>query len=87
MSTFEKLVGKIVSKPDKVTSNDCFRLFEFLGFTKKKKPGSEIVFHRKGSIAFPVPTPKKGKYVKIEYIKRFIQLLELEDYLENYKED
>ena len=87
MSAFEKLVGKIVSKPDKVTPSDCFRLFEYLGFKKKKKPGSEIVFHRKGSIAFPVPTPKKGKYVKIEYTKRFIQLLKLEDYLENYKGD
>jgi len=83
MSGFLKLVEKFVNEPDKVTPDECCRLLDILGYTEKKKPGSERVFHKKGSSAINVPTPKKSKFVKSPYIKRITELLGLEDYLEN----
>ena len=59
MSSLQKLVEKFVNEPDKITSDECCRLLEMLGYKEKKKAGSERVFHKKDSSAINVPTPKK----------------------------
>jgi len=87
MGMLRKLVEKFVNEPDKITSDECCRLLEVLGYTEKKKPGSERVFHKKGSSAINVPTPKKSKFVKSPYIKRITEVLGLEDYLESDEGD
>ena len=74
---------KFVNEPCKITADECCRLLEILGYKEWKKPGSERIFHKKGSSAINVPTPKKSKFVKSPYIKRITELLGLEDYLES----
>jgi predicted RNA binding protein YcfA (HicA-like mRNA interferase family) len=86
VSTFERLVKKLVNKPDKISINDVRRLLDYLGFKERKKPGSECVFHKKGKYPITVPTVK-GKYVKSFYVKRMLRILEMEEYLENFKGD
>ena len=86
MSTFEKLVRKFVDEPDKIGINDVRRLLDGFGYREGKKPGSECTFHKKGSYPINVPTVK-GRDVKKYYVKRLARILELEEYLENFKGD
>lgn len=86
MSSFAKLIEKFIYNQNKVTISDVRRLADYLGYKEKKKPGSEYTFHRKGSYPFTAPTVK-GKYVKIEYVKRIVNKLGLEEYLEDSKGD
>ncbi len=82
-ASFQKLVWKFVNEPNEITSDECRRLLEYLGYEPNKKPGSETVFHKKGALPINVPTPKGNKYVKSPYIKRIVKLLELEEYRED----
>jgi hypothetical protein len=86
MSSLTKLVEKFIYKQSKITISDVRRLADYFGYTERRKPGSEYVFHKKGSYPFTAPTIK-GKYVKKEYVKRIARILELEEYLENSKGD
>ena len=86
VSSFAKLIEKLVYKQNRVTISDVRRLADGFGYTEKKKPGSEYTFHRTGSFPFTAPTVK-GRYVKREYVKRIVKILELEEYLENSKGD
>jgi len=81
VSSFIKLIQKLVYEPNNVDINDVRRLLEYFGYTEKKKPGSERVFHKKGSNPIIVPTVK-GRHVKAFYVKRIVKILELEAYLE-----
>lgn len=82
MSAFTDLVEKFINEPERITPGDCGRLLGFLGYSQKKNPGSERIYHKKGCSAINVPTPKHGRFVNPIYVKRIIRLLELEDYLE-----
>ena len=86
MSSFIKLVRKFVYKQNEITINDVRRLANGFDYTEKKKPGSECTFHKKGSYPLNAPTVK-GRYVKREYVKRIMRILELEEYLEGHKGD
>ena len=86
MSTFKKLVRKLVDRPGKISINDVRRLLDYLGYEERKNPGSECVFHKKGKYPITVPTVK-GRYVKSFYVKKIVRILELEEYLENFKGD
>ncbi len=77
-----KLVKRFIDEPDRITPADCRRLLESIGFSLRKNPGSENIYHKKGFSAINVPTPKKGKYVKSPHIKRLVKLLDLEILLE-----
>ena len=83
MSSFEKLIERFVYNQNNITINDVRRLLNDFGYTEKKKPGSECTFHKKGSNPINVPTVK-GRYVKKFYVKRIVEILELEEYLENF---
>jgi len=82
MSRFREIVEKCVNQPDRVTPDECRRILEELGYEAKKKPGSEVVYHKKGARPINVPTPKNSRYVKSPYINRIVSLLELEEYLD-----
>ena len=84
MSSFVKLIEKFIYKQNKITINDVRRLANCFDYTEKKKPGSEYTFHKTGCFPFTAPTVS-GRYVKIEYVKRIAKILELEEYLENFK--
>lgn len=82
MASLQELTERFINEPDKISPDECRRLLEMLGYSEKKKPGSETVFHKKGASPINVPAPKRGKYVKSPYIKRIVKLLDLENYLE-----
>lgn len=84
MSALERLVRKFLFKQNGITIEDVRRLLECFDYTERKKPGSECIFHKKGSFPINVPTVK-GRYVKKRYVKRVVSILELEEYLENFK--
>ena len=78
----KKLAARFINEPKKITPAKCKRLLEGLGYTLRKSPGSENVYHKKGLPPVNVPTPKKSKYVDSVYIKRLVKTLDLEDILE-----
>ena len=79
MSSFEKLVRKLLSM--------MLGGFSLVLVTQSgKNPGSECIFHRKGSYPINVPTIR-GRYVKTPYVKRIVKIIELEEYLESFEGD
>jgi len=83
MSGQQKLIQKCLEEPGKITMDECDRLLRAFGYEPRKKRGTECVYHKKGSQPINVPTPKKSPYVKSFYVKRFSELLRLEECLEN----
>jgi hypothetical protein len=81
VSTFTKLVRKLVDGPAKTRIDEIRRLLDYLDYKERKKPGSECIFHKKGKPPINVPTVK-GRYIKTRYVKRLVRILELEEYLE-----
>jgi hypothetical protein len=77
----EKLVEKFLFEPETVDIDDIRRLLEAFNYKEKRKPGSECVFHRKGSYPINVPTVK-GRHVKSPYVKRITEILNLEEWYE-----
>lgn len=86
MASLEKLVRKFLCQPNAITVKDIERLLAAFGYEEKKKPGSERVFHKKGSYPINVPTVS-GKAVKSRYIKRMVKSLNLEEWIEGTKGD
>ena len=84
MSGLQKTVLKFLSKQNDITINDVTRLLEGFGYKPRKKPGSEIAFHKKGGYPITVPTIR-GRKVKVEYVRRLIKILELEEWFEKHK--
>lgn len=84
MDAFQRLLRKFIDEPDRITPEDFKRLLaDHLGYREWKNSGSERTFHKKGANPLNVPTPHKGKYVKSSYVKRMVELLNLEDYVED----
>jgi predicted RNA binding protein YcfA (HicA-like mRNA interferase family) len=81
VSALDRLIEAFVCRPESVTIADVRRLLSSFGYQEKKKPGSECVFHKKGSYPINVPT-LKGRKVKKQYIKLIVQKLDLEDLYE-----
>lgn len=77
----EKLVKKFLFEPETVDIGDVRRLLEAFNYKEKRKPGSECIFHRKGSYPINVPTVK-GRHVKSPYVKRITEILNLEEWYE-----
>lgn len=86
MSNPERLIRKFLFKQSAITIVDVRRLLEGFDYTEGKNPGSECIFHKRRSNPINVPTVK-GRYVKKYYVKRIVKILELEEYLENFKGD
>lgn len=85
MSSLEKLVEKFLFKPSKVDIGDVMRLLDAFGYKRRKKSGSEYVFHKKDGYPINVPTVK-GSHVKSLYVKRLAKRLDLEEWYEKSKE-
>ena len=85
MSSFKKLIEKFVYYPEKITSiNDVRRVLDYFGYSERRKRGSECLFHKKGASAINVPTIG-GRGVKSVYVKRIVQILNLEEWSESQK--
>lgn len=84
MSSISKLVAKCLFKQNSITVNDIRRLLDALGYEERRSPGSECIFHKKGSNPINVPTVK-GRAVKIKYVKRLVKFLELEEWYDEHK--
>ena len=86
MSSIEKLVKKSLSQQNAITISDIRRLLDAFGYKEGKNPGSECIFHKKGSNPINVPTIK-GRTVKSRYVKRIVKFLNLEEWYEEHKGD
>lgn len=86
MSRLTKLVEKFLYEPHNVDFGDIERLLDEFGYQLRKKAGSERIFHKRGAQPINVPTVK-GTKVKVRYVKRLVQLLELEDWYEKHKDE
>lgn len=85
MPSLEKLVEKFLFEPIKVNIGDVMRLLDAFGYRRNKKSGSEYVFHKKGGYPINVPTVE-GSHVKLPYVKRLAERLDLEEWYEKNKE-
>lgn len=81
MSRFEKLVRKFLLIQNGITIEDVRRLLTEFNYIERRNPGSECVFHKKGSFPINVPTVK-GRTVKSRYVKIIVKILELEEWFE-----
>lgn len=85
MTGIDKLIEKFVCYPKTITSiNDVRRVLDYFGYSERRKHGSECLFHKKGASAINVPTIG-GRRVKSVYVKRIIQMLNLEEWIESHK--
>ena len=84
MSSLVRLVNKFLVQSNSITIQEVRRLLEEFGYSERRKPGSECVFHKKGIYPINVPTVN-GRAVKSHYIKRLVKILELEVWYEQHK--
>jgi predicted RNA binding protein YcfA (HicA-like mRNA interferase family) len=62
------------------------QLLEELGYEERANPGSHCVFHKKNAPLITIPT-QKGTKVKVFYIRRLSEILNLEEYCERQEGD
>lgn len=86
MSSFEKLIEKILYEQDAISAGDVRRLLRGFDYEEHRSPGSHLVFRKKGKPPIIVPTVK-GRYIKKRYIKKIVNILNLEEYIENSERD
>ncbi len=86
MSSLDKLVRKFLCQQNEITVKDIELLLQAFGYTEKRKPGSERVFHKKGGYPINVPTVS-GRAVRSPYVRRMAKLLNLEEWIEGTKRD
>jgi len=86
VSSISKLVRKFIEQPKNIDIGDVRRLLEAFGYKEKRKPGSESTFHKSRSSPINVPTVS-GRAVKSPYVKRLVKILELEEWLEEHREE
>lgn len=82
MGKLSKIVKELLANPPEVRFEDLQYVLEAFGFQAKRSKGSHHTFaNRKGQV---LTIPKKGgQKVKRVYIKRVVDLLELEQWQEN----
>jgi hypothetical protein len=84
MSSFEQLVCRFLHSQDNITTGDVRRLVNYFAYKEHKSPGSHIVFRSKGKFPIIAPTVK-GRYIKKQYVKKIVNILNLEEYIEKPK--
>lgn len=86
MSALRKLVERVLFEPESIDNiGEIRRLLEAFGYEERKKAGGECIFHKKGSFPINVPTVS-GRKVKTVYVRRLVQILNLEEWYEENKE-
>ncbi len=77
MSKRDKLIRRFIEKPQTIGIAEIRQLLESLGYEEKRNQGSHCVFHKKGAPVITVPTIK-GREVKVQYVRRLAEILDLE---------
>ncbi len=82
MSRLKKLVAKILQNPKHVSFEDLDKILREFGYERRQpgKGSSHYVYRKKD--CKPITVPKKKPFVKEYYVKKVIDLLELEDWYE-----
>lgn len=86
MTKLEKLVESFLSNSNDFKFSDVEKVLSAFGFEEVRSKGSHHMFRHPDGRE-PLSIPKKGKKVKKTYIKRIVQLLELEEWYEQQKKD
>ncbi len=79
MSKFRKLVEHFLALPVEVTFNDVRLLLETFCFEEKRSKGSHHIFEDAQGQVLTIPK-KGGKKVRRIYVKRIVELLNLENW-------
>ena len=74
----DKLINKFLTDKNHITMADCEKLLASNGYELRKASGSHQGYFRKGGQPIIIPRPHGSKYVKIEYVKLIIKVLNLE---------
>ena len=77
MSKHIKTIQRIINNPHNVSFDDLDKILRGMGYESRNNGSSHYVYSKEG--CFPVTVPKH-KPVKEIYVKKVIELLELEDY-------
>ncbi|MFQ4144964.1 type II toxin-antitoxin system HicA family toxin [Chlorogloeopsis sp. ULAP02] len=85
MSKLNKLVKQLLANPPEVRFEDLQYVLEAFGFEEKRSKGSHHTFEDSEVRVLTIPK-KGGKKVKKVYIKRVVNLLNLEQWLQNILE-
>jgi predicted RNA binding protein YcfA (HicA-like mRNA interferase family) len=81
MSKLSKLVEHFLTIPPEVRFNEVQYLLEKFGFIEKRSKGSHHIFENSEGCAITIPK-KGGQKVKKIYVKRLIELLDLQNWKE-----
>ena len=81
-----ELVERFLYEQNTIDIDDVRRLLDSFGYTERRKPGSECIFHKKGGYPINVPTVQ-GRHVKSTYVKLIVKQLSLEEWYERNKEE
>ncbi len=86
MAKLEKLVESFLSNSSDFKFSDVEKVLSAFGFQEARAKGSHHMFRHPDGRKVPA-IPKSGKRVKKIYIKKIVQLLKLEEWYEQQKED
>lgn len=87
MSRIEKLVASFLSNSSDFKFSDVEKVLSAFGFQDVRSKGSHHMFRHPDGRKLPAIPKKDGNRVKKIYIKRIVQILELEEWYEQQKED
>jgi predicted RNA binding protein YcfA (HicA-like mRNA interferase family) len=84
-SRTQRLVERFVNNIDAVTLSDCITILEVFGYERRKGTGSHLVYHKKGSYPFVLPTVS-GREIKKAYKIKLREFLRLEERLTEFEQ-
>ena len=79
MSRLEKLIAHLCSEPTEASFSDVQKVLEHFNFVEVRASGSHHIFRDRDGRMIVVPK-KSGSKVKKVYIKKVINLLDLDRY-------
>ncbi|MDA3823364.1 MAG: type II toxin-antitoxin system HicA family toxin [Bacteroidales bacterium] len=77
MSKQDKAIKRIINNPKNVTFDDLDKIMKGLGYVRRNNGSSHYIYTLPG--CYPITIPKH-KPVKEIYVKKVIELLDLEGY-------
>jgi len=81
----KKLIEEILALPVEIEIGKIETILVYFGWRKNKVKGSHFYYYKDGEFPLVIPT-LKGREIKIDYIKKVIEFLNLEEWYENHKD-
>lgn len=82
MSKLEKLIASLLRDSADYPFSDVEKVLNAFEFYEERSKGSHHIFRKPGGPSLPAIPKKGGKTVKKTYVKRIVQILELEEWYE-----